>query len=287
MKRQFRNLMLFSLILFIPCSCRVFHNESSHSSFDPALKRDQVYSYEVKSWHEIAKRESLTDRINKKTLVLLDLDNTLLKEKTFIGSPYWFDWQVEQIRNNTEYRIADNMKAFLALNEFVLRLSPMQLTETVTPQVIREWQKKGAAIMVVTARPSSVSYATQRALDENGFDIKGVPGILDFTHPHLVAYHDGVFYLAGSNKATQMQQWFDVSGVKQGRWSHLIMVDDTASNLGDMKHVDWASFGIRRLDLFHYQKLTQNDYPLSLSGNLQKLKQLDADVKALYERLYQ
>ena len=229
----------------------------------------------------------MTQRIGKGTLVLLDLDNTLLKEKTYIGSPYWFDWQVNQIHNNTEYRIADNMKVFLALNEFVLRFSPMQLTESVAPKVIREWQKKGAAIMVVTARSSNVSYATQRALDHNGFTIRRIPGVSNFTHSNLVAYHNGVFYLAGSDKATQVRQWFRMSGVKRGRWSHIIMVDDTASNLDDMKNVDWASFGVGRLDLFHYQKLTRADYPLALPENLQQLKKLDDDIKSLYEKLSQ
>ena len=52
------------------------------------------------------------DEPSQQNLLVLDIDNTILKSETFLGSDQWYTWQSILVKEQDSQAVADNMKHF-------------------------------------------------------------------------------------------------------------------------------------------------------------------------------
>lgn len=122
---------------------------------------------------QIQNMSSILPYIKKDTLVVFDLDNTIMETPQMLGSDQWFDHAIE-------YKIKGGMDKGAALNTVadlwtVVQLkSDMQMVESKTASLIKNLQKKGVEVIALTARPEEMFDRTRAQLKKNKVVIKDI-----------------------------------------------------------------------------------------------------------------
>lgn len=168
--------------------------------------------------------KSLSDidhpHIGMNTLVLCDLDDTVLKMPGFEGSDSWFRWQLELIKDNSSYkhgRIAvDKEHLVQALLEIYTKVTPKPLEGQSTIDFVARCILNGAELAFVTARGSETKSAT-------AMHIQSALGITDDQYKLILC--------SGQSKAEMATSSIDLS-----QYSHIIFIDDRFENIKDMVH---------------------------------------------------
>ncbi|MFC1870704.1 DUF2608 domain-containing protein [Candidatus Dependentiae bacterium] len=187
---------------------------------------------------------------NENLLVIFDIDNTVGKLSTELGSDQWF------------YAKVDNLKASgktvdeaiqLALPELfhVQFHSWMEPVEKDTVQVIKNLQDKGVTVIALTARSLELTQRTIEQLHHMGiYFTKTDPYECPLTHGHghgkAGLYIDGIIFSGNHSKGEMIVSWF-----KQIKYrpKKIIFVDDKLKNLQSVEKAlhnrDYPFIGIR------------------------------------------
>lgn len=121
--------------------------------------------------------ESALEGAEKGTLVIFDLDNTVMMPPQTLGGEEWYDYFVEK---RTEEFVSQGLNASEAKNKAVdqglkewsqfhknAKVTPV---EKQTPQLISDIQGKGVITMALTARPIDLADSTINQLKSIGID---------------------------------------------------------------------------------------------------------------------
>lgn len=177
----------------------------------------------------------LSEPYKGRTLLVLDIDDTLLTSPTFFGSDAWYEWQktlspqsagyvpcrfdVIAMNYETGTQVPTQSDAAGAINAIPLdkiiltSRSPMYRGGT-----IRELKQAGYEL------PAPLQPAFAGAMYEYRSD-PDQPGV-------TVSYHQGVFMVAGQNKGRLL---LDLLHHLQVRYERVVLVDDGERNLTDMR----------------------------------------------------
>ncbi|MET0532783.1 MAG: DUF2608 domain-containing protein [Steroidobacter sp.] len=169
-----------------------------------------------------------------RTLLVLDIDDTLLTSPTFFGSDAWYEWQktltpqspgyvpckfdVIAMNYETGTQVPTQDDAPAAINAIPLdkiiltSRSPMYRGGT-----IRELKKAGYEL------PAPLRPEVAGAIYEYQ-PVPNQPGV-------TVSYHQGVFMVAGQNKGLLL---IDLLNHLQIRYDRVVLVDDGDRNINDM-----------------------------------------------------
>lgn len=170
------------------------------------------------------------------TLVVFDLDNTLLAMEQGLGSDQWYEWQKEISRENPcdARAVADR----LAIQGALYFASAMRPTQEDAPSVLRKIQQAGIPVIALTSRGVDFRLQTFRELRRNGYDFRlTAPGPAggwdeDFipdngTRP--ARYEDGVFLTAGQHKGAMLQALIARTAIPMP--GAILILDDKQANL--------------------------------------------------------
>jgi hypothetical protein len=177
----------------------------------------------------------LSEPYNGRTLLVLDIDDTLLTSPTFFGSDAWYEWQktlspqspgyvpckFDVIAMNFEAgtQVPTQADAVAAMNAIpldkimVTSRSPMYRGGT-----IRELKKAGYAL------PASLQPGLAGAIYEYQPD-PNQPGV-------TISYHQGVLMVAGQNKGLAL---IDLMQHMQITYDRVVLVDDGEKNIIDVR----------------------------------------------------
>ena len=147
---------------------------------------------------EITSLKTLLDAANQApadgSLVVLDIDQTLLRCSSDWGSEPWYEWVVRQ---NTQAGLGE-VEAILAANaewEKAGQVVAFEPVEKSAPGWLRDWEKKGRAIGL-TARHVRIAARTREHLSDNGFALNGASGLAERVDlGSLGVYEKGVVYV--------------------------------------------------------------------------------------------
>ncbi len=118
---------------------------------------------EVTSFQEI---QELFDGLNSGTsLVVLDVDNTVLKMNDNLGSVAWYDWQ--QDLELTQAKEPGEIGNELAVQGVLYSTRDMSLTEAQIPELINSLKSSGIDVIALTARGPEFRNATINQLNRN------------------------------------------------------------------------------------------------------------------------
>jgi hypothetical protein len=104
--------------------------------------------------------------INDQTLLVFDLDNTVMEPVQTLGSDQWFHYLLNQ---------SYTVDQAVAIWSQVQPVSEMEAVESITPEIIAQGQLAGLKVMALTARPSSLAQTTENQLLSVGVNFQGSP----------------------------------------------------------------------------------------------------------------
>jgi Protein of unknown function (DUF2608) len=164
------------------------------------------------------------------TLVVFDVDNTLARPKTYLGSDEWFYYLVnEKIKSGYDYLSA--IYSILPICYYVQFSLWLQLTESIIPTLIEELTKHNIHTMALTARSPYIAERTHEQL--NHLNIIFWPPysadtdfILPMPHPCLYRY--GTLFSGDNDKGEALIYLLDSIDYHPTK---IIFIDDKLKNI--------------------------------------------------------
>lgn len=170
------------------------------------------------------------------SLILFDIDNTIIKTAQQLGSDQWFDNQLAH-RTAQGENSAEAVKNILPLYHAVQRATPVQLIEHSTPKLINELRNDGHMVFGFTSRGHELAEATRQQLKGVGinlglaFDETNNKTLLN---QHPVYFDKGIIYCNGRNKGLclpDILEYLRVFFSQVQAPESIVFIDDKLSNV--------------------------------------------------------
>ncbi|AEF99385.1 DUF2608 domain-containing protein [Methylomonas methanica] len=224
---------------------------------------DQGLSHSIVS--EIVPSKNLSDVGNYlapefgRTLVVFDIDDTLLTSDRFFGSDHWYRWQSTLDSSDPSY-----VPCKFDVNAINYETETFKKTEAHSDDTVNSL---GADKLFLTARSPYSRGPTLRELKNAGYalplPLNGDPNGLMYrwqVKPDAaelpVSYADGVFMVSGRNKGLLL---LDLLAKLKLDYDHVILIDDSAGNIAAMRDALKAA-GINYHGL-HYTRIEKQQPP--------------------------
>lgn len=189
---------------------------------------------------EISTMAEIRPELSTATLLVLDIDNTLIEPAGNIGSDQWYYYIVKAIARDDKALTAAAAETKAA--EIWTKTLPTvkgKPVEDLTPALVREQQKRGVTVMALTARGPEDEASTLRQLAEAGLDLTARPaakGRMILPKAALGTEADGVFssgvmLMGDGDKGKALLGFLRKIGLKPAR---IVFVDDKPKNVKNM-----------------------------------------------------
>lgn len=191
---------------------------------------------------EIQSMSEIVPSVSSATLLVFDIDNTLVEPTGNAGSDQWYYYLVKAYRRDGLSEEAAEEKAGKTWTRSldIVKAKPV---ETLTPALVRSQQERGVRVMALTAREAGDALATRRQLKASGYDLPArtvreepLPlkkAELDSTLDGL--FDNGVLYVGdGPDKGKALVGFLKKIGFAA---EHVVFVDDKPHHA---KNVDAA-----------------------------------------------
>lgn len=184
---------------------------------------------------EIKSIREILPHADEETVVIFDVDDTLLESKLQWGRTEWYRRHVNQF-------ISSGMKTQEAHLHFyptwieVQKVCPIQTVERATRPVIEELQQRGVRVMAMTHRHVSIKDVTFGQFQKLGIDftINCVhEGTLEIEAEHPTIYQDGALFVCDLNgKGEIFQKFLKTTGLKAKK---ILFINDNQFNVQDVE----------------------------------------------------
>ncbi|MEM8816526.1 MAG: DUF2608 domain-containing protein [Pseudomonadota bacterium] len=240
-----------------------------------------------------------------RSLVVFDLDNTVLTMNDALGGVAWYDWQ--QVLEQTEQKEPGEIDNELNVQGILYATRDMSPVEDRVPAIIAGLERAGVDVMALTARGPAFRDATLTQLARHGIQFSerpecGVPlcnrrGVIDATHVEALAEKrfgraalekhefksgrplsasEGVVMVAGQNKGIVLSLLLESL---PKRYEQVVFIDDAEENIEQM--TGFAPFIDTGLTIVHYKRFERQVLEFLGSSERQEA------VSAQWERMRQ
>lgn len=180
---------------------------------------------------EIRELNSMQDAaalVDRETVAIFDIDNTLIRPVQALGSHQWFRYLVSRAgRQGADPRRATE----IALDPWmrVQRATRVQSVEASTPAWVAGLQARGIRVMGLTARTDSSATTTDRQLASVGIRLARTAYPRNLRSPGNWMYRRGVLYVGPEGDKGELLLQF----LRQIGWTprRLLFVDDGLANV--------------------------------------------------------
>lgn len=196
------------------------------------------------------------------TLVVFDIDDTLLTATEFFGSDKWYDWQRDRALSPNGQPLAIDESDKVSCLFDVLGMTYEIATNRPTQENMATLVKQVNNDMVIlTARSDDYRAATKRELAHNGLSFNNKALVTADTGYHYaithggrtatVSYVDGVFMVKGMDKGVLLLDLLARTGRK---YEAVVFVDDKTHNINNMANalqkagIDYYGFQYTKID---------------------------------------
>jgi len=185
---------------------------------------------EIKNMSELPK---YTNEPN--TLVIFDIDNTILEPTNELGSDQWFSACVKK-------EIDSGLNKIEAINKVVpsyiaaQQKAKVKLVEPQTSKIISSLQKQKIPMLALTARGIELSNCTFSQLKSIKVNLSlKSPWKKELTFsdcPFQANYRNGIIFCTQNNKGQILNKFLDMTAFKP---SKIVFIDDRKSHLEDVE----------------------------------------------------
>lgn len=175
--------------------------------------------------------------VTPETLVVVDIDDTLLIPNQMLGCDEWFKYRIEKYKKEG-LNSSEALEKTLAESEAVRHLTQMQLVEPGTDKIVQSLQQKGTCIMGLTIQGLALATRTSQQLKAHGLDFsQSAVSKQDqhfLVHGHSMLLRNGILFTSGTSKGEALSILLDKIGFAPKR---VILIDDKATNLADVEQM--------------------------------------------------
>jgi hypothetical protein len=192
--------------------------------------------------------------LDSRTLLLFDIDMTLMRARTYLGSDVWFEHLLRRYQDRDGLSHGDAVERAQILWHATQAGIEVDPIETTTAEIHRELKLLAGATLGLTARnPMLRDYTLRdlRSLDLGFFShpADGEERSLDLPHPAVL--HEGIAFVGQNSKGAGLSALLPVlANTRDFLPARIVMIDDRLSHLESMQKVADAA-GIPFLG-FHY-----------------------------------
>ncbi|MES2198723.1 MAG: DUF2608 domain-containing protein [Chlamydiota bacterium] len=188
---------------------------------------------------EISNFEEIVNHITVDSIILCDIDDTILIPTQMLGSDEWFCALMKKhVEEGLSYQEA--LKESLDKWVMIRHVTKMQLVESSTASIIQDMQERGFSLMGLTTQGLTLMEKTTRHLEENGvFFEKEAPFSKDvyFEQPKRgefegVLYRKGVLFTGGAHKGKSFFTLCEKMGYIP---KHIVFINDKATHLKEIE----------------------------------------------------
>lgn len=173
--------------------------------------------------------------IDLDTLLVLDIDDTLLVPAQMVGCDEWFTLRLKGHQRNGMDQ-GEALERALAEFEAIRHLSKMELVEEGTAELIRELQERGQPIIGLTTQGLALATRTRLQLKEQGIDLfTAAPvqrDIFFLNGDHGVLFRNGILFTSGTHKGEALFNLCREIGYEPKR---IVFVNDKATHLAEIE----------------------------------------------------
>ena len=209
----------------------------------------QVTHYETDNFEKIASIYHKQILNPKQTLLVFDIDNTLLTMTQPLGGVGWWDWQYDLLKNHPDSNqlFAKHFEELEKIQGLLFQLIKTEPTDSAVKPFLINASQKGSPLLAITARGSKFSNITSSQLQNSGFvdgaqkPLFSSKGLKLKNHKTSAAglfkcnsltqdlsYQQGILYLDGANKGQAMQC---ILRLAETTYHSILFVDDSARNV--------------------------------------------------------
>ncbi len=180
--------------------------------------------------HEIRNIEEVVPYVDGDTLLMWDIDNTLIEPAQDLGNDQWVRHRWKQLRNlgltNSEAK-----EQMLFEWRAVQHLTKMTPVEPTTADIVKQLHVKAASVMGMTTRGIGVATVTVHQLHSVGIDLSMVPPIVGdiyFDNGHGILYREGIFFTSGTHKGSAITRLWELGDICPNK---VVFVNDKHDNI--------------------------------------------------------
>lgn len=177
----------------------------------------------------------INSHIDENTLVLLDIDDTVLIHAQMLGCDEWFLYRNKALQKE-EMSVSEALEKAVAEYDAIHHLTKMEIVEPGTEAIIDTLQKTGHTVMGLTTRGLGLATRTVQQLKEKGIDLSRTsPGKEEAyiqINGHGVIYRKGVFLTSGTHKGEALFQLCERIGYQPKR---ILFINDKATHLREIE----------------------------------------------------
>lgn len=185
----------------------------------------------------------LLNYVTNETLVILDIDDTLIVPVQTLGNDVSFRYRYESLEKQG---LSKNIAFDQALGEWeaIRHLTKMRIVEEGTQDVIKTLQEKNVSVMGLTTQ--GLALASRSVIQLNALDIdltKTAPSVNEyyFMNGHGVLYRQGILFTSGTDKGSAFLKFCDLAGIVP---KCVVFINDKLTHLKDLeKDVEGRSIG--------------------------------------------
>lgn len=163
-------------------------------------------SVAVASITEIHSMVEVPAHVTKDTLVVFDIDNTLLEASQTLGTDQWFSSVVEDKKaEGLDAKAAE--KAAIAIAESVHDVIKARSVESVTAKMVYDLQARGVVVMGLTARSLPMIPGSLRQLQSNGINLGKNPihkNTFDLQSTDVARFQNGILFVGPLNNKGEL-----------------------------------------------------------------------------------
>jgi hypothetical protein len=177
--------------------------------------------------------KELPSYVTQETLVILDIDDTLLLPCQTLGNDAWFTYQLAKHKSE-EMTSEQALDKTLAEWEAIRHITNMQLVEPETAQIVKELQDSNITVMGLTTQGLALATRTVSQLNNVEIDLtKTAPAKEDcyFINGHGVLFRKGILFTAGTAKGPALVTLLQKIGYKPQR---IVFINDKETHLLDV-----------------------------------------------------
>ncbi len=197
------------------------------------------------------------------TLIVFDIDNTLIALDPDLGSDQWFTWQTGLIKANEKtnklgrHQVAPNIEELFLLQFKFFAVFKTHPVEKNTAEIVNQFQNRKYSVIALTSRGpiyrsqtemhlknSNISFKTSSFGPAGGYASTFFPE--NISGAREISYMDGIAMGSGQNKGKVLSSLFAKTKTE---FKSIIFVDDTLKNI---ENVEGELFKTVDLHTFYY-----------------------------------